>query len=682
MTFLPRAFLALAITSSLFGCNTEIEPTLPLPIEPIELEPEAPKNITLNIGNAEVAAVQQSVVINDNNGEQKLVNIETFKGIVFANSERFQHSKLAKFQGEVDARSFAASCPQAIDKTKQAISEACLHLNIWRPVDTPANANLPVYVFIHGGDFEYGSGAEPIINGDKVVAQHADEETGIIYVTFNYRLGLLGSYWIDNETQPEGGNFGLGDQQRALEWVQEYIEEFGGDRNNVTLMGQGSGAMSVGILQQQHAFNNSTSSYFQRAIMQSNPFGFEYKNYDAAASYRKKVCKEFDVYGLLNCSSDADEKIKQKSLEEIMTAQSSLLNPVDTVINWLSANILGDKNVTPMHHFMPFAPYIEANDQSTGEYFSAQPSLSELNVPTVLGGNTDESNSFGMLPSLTFLAPMIISELCAEENIELPDLLCGNEAEVLSETDIELFTEAYIEWINTPGHLTRLKQKVTLLSSNELNSETLPLGAYSAIIQLLFGLNNSEETEQLLSLTDYYPENESDLTGATKNMATFKMLLNDTIFNGPSRQVVIESALSGNNTIFYQFNAKPSFNVWGASTGLETFKSIGCLSGTCNSAELPFIFNKAMRIDGSEIKPNSKELALMEELSRLWFSDELFYQHQYDVNQDNVLMINGAAEIVEQTNWDHTAHPGIDPKLRQGRLQGLTDLGLMIPYIN
>ena len=79
----------------------------------------------------------------------------------------------------------------------------------------------------------------PLNHGDTIVAQSvsdANNESGdrnepFIAVTVNYRLGLLGSLWVDGR-QPEnqaGGNFGIGDQKRALEWINNNIQYFGGN---------------------------------------------------------------------------------------------------------------------------------------------------------------------------------------------------------------------------------------------------------------------------------------------------------------------------------------------------------------------------------------------------------------------------------------------------------------------
>mmetsp|Transcript_15892 Transcript_15892/g.40517 ORF Transcript_15892/g.40517 Transcript_15892/m.40517 type:complete len:235 (-) Transcript_15892:21-725(-) len=118
------------------------------------------------------------------------------------------------------------------DPATYTMDEDCLVLNVYTPNVT---GNLPVMVFIPGGNLKDGSGqdlpAEGLVGGDDV-----------ILVTMNYRLGFLG-YFAHPELNAT--NFGLLDQVKALEWVQENIASFGGDPDNVTVFGESAGATSV-----------------------------------------------------------------------------------------------------------------------------------------------------------------------------------------------------------------------------------------------------------------------------------------------------------------------------------------------------------------------------------------------------------------------------------------------------
>ncbi len=148
------------------------------------------------------------------------------------------------------------------------VSEDCLYLNI-RTGNLNGEEKQPVMVWIHGGAYQYGS-------GDDMMAQtNALVKRGIVQVSINYRLGILGffAHPVLSEESEHGvsGNYGLLDQIAALEWIRENIEVFGGDPNNVTIFGESSGGASVANLMS----SPLAEGLFHRAIIQSTgPEGF------------------------------------------------------------------------------------------------------------------------------------------------------------------------------------------------------------------------------------------------------------------------------------------------------------------------------------------------------------------------------------------------------------------------
>ncbi|MEZ8547478.1 carboxylesterase family protein [Vibrio cyclitrophicus] len=691
MTISYRSMIALTIAAALAGCDTDTAPTVPLPDKPEPLVPAPVERFTAQIGDVTIKAAKEELVITSNTEDNKLTSVESFKGIKFAEAERFEHSELIDLGTDIDATAFGDACPQ-LKTVSQTQSEDCLNLNIWRPVDLDADADLPVYVFIHGGDFEYGSGSEALVHGDTVVAQGSDDGKPFIYVSLNYRLGQLGTQWIKGAN--EDGNYGLGDQKRALEWVHNNITDFGGNAQNVTVIGQGSGAMSIGFLQQD---DDIAGQYFQRSIMQSNPYGFEYASYDVA----KDRNNDFDANTLI---------------DEIMASQETALNGIEHLKNWLLGSlqipILSPAaDETPMSNLMPFAPYILCEKTSllgSCSESAESPIQAGFSVPTVLGENAHEANSFGMLFTTTFLIPTVIELLANDE----PELLINEEPAQLA--------LAMVNWLEDQNNIVLLQQKLSERGSDEVSAElVLPSSAYSAVTSLFYGaklegdllemtgcidtsdiagtlsclvdivdITSHQQTQDILALTDFYPNSEATLGDATENMKQSKTLLNDTLFNGPARYMAANSEVQAT---LYHFEHKPSFNMWNFKTALneetgeydqlsiiDLFKTIGCISGACNGSELPFMFNKAVRFDGSEIHPTSNEKALMNEMSRLWFSEELFTNYQYSDSADNVLVIESQGFSDNTTyDWDYVTNPGVDPKLREGRLTGLTEQGLM-----
>jgi para-nitrobenzyl esterase len=152
-------------------------------------------------------------------------------------------------------------------------SEDCLYLNVWAPrfapEEVPAAAErLPVMVWVHGGSNLFGNGAQ--YDGGNLAARHR-----VIVVSMNYRLGPLG--WFIHpalraqaETPEDAsGNWGTLDLVRALGWVRENIERFGGDPANVTVFGESAGGFNIVNL----LISPLTEGMFQRAIVQSGGLG-------------------------------------------------------------------------------------------------------------------------------------------------------------------------------------------------------------------------------------------------------------------------------------------------------------------------------------------------------------------------------------------------------------------------
>ncbi len=125
------------------------------------------------------------------------------------------------------------------------ISEDCLYLNVWSPAQN-LNKNKPVMVWIYGGGFTSGGTACPIYDGENMAKK------GVVFVSIPYRVGVFGFLAHPQLTKESGGkasgNYAFLDQLAALHWVQQNINAFGGDANNVTIVGQSAGAFSVNAL--------------------------------------------------------------------------------------------------------------------------------------------------------------------------------------------------------------------------------------------------------------------------------------------------------------------------------------------------------------------------------------------------------------------------------------------------
>ncbi len=141
-----------------------------------------------------------------------------------------------------------------------AMSEDCLTLNIWTPKAAKA---APVFVWIHGGAFSGGASSQGVYDGARLAAR------GVVVVTINYRLGVLG-FLAHPELSAESkdhvsGNYGILDQIEALRWVKRNIAAFGGDPANVTIAGESAGGLSVVYLMASPA----ARGLFDKAVAES-----------------------------------------------------------------------------------------------------------------------------------------------------------------------------------------------------------------------------------------------------------------------------------------------------------------------------------------------------------------------------------------------------------------------------
>jgi len=173
----------------------------------------------------------------------------------------------AAWEGVRDAREYGHACLQPPSDPKSlyfdgtaSTSEDCLTLNVWTPTGA---RKLPVMVWIHGGALVGGSSREPMYDGIRIARR------GIVFVSINYRLGLLGylAHPALSAESPQhlSGNYGLLDQIEALRWVRDNIAAFGGDPHQVTIAGESAGGLSVIEL----LASPLARGLFNRAISQS-----------------------------------------------------------------------------------------------------------------------------------------------------------------------------------------------------------------------------------------------------------------------------------------------------------------------------------------------------------------------------------------------------------------------------
>jgi para-nitrobenzyl esterase len=183
--------------------------------------------------------------------------VTAWKGIPFAappvGAFRWRAPQsVPKWTGVKDTTAYRNDCQQVPFPSDAAPlgtppAEDCLYMNVWKPAAAAANAKLPVLVWIYGGGFVNGGSSPPTYAGADVASQ------GVVFVSFNYRVGRFGTFAHPQLTKANAdggrlGNYGTMDQVAALEWVKRNIAAFGGDPAKVTIMGESAGGMSVNTL--------------------------------------------------------------------------------------------------------------------------------------------------------------------------------------------------------------------------------------------------------------------------------------------------------------------------------------------------------------------------------------------------------------------------------------------------
>ncbi|MBQ9253091.1 MAG: carboxylesterase/lipase family protein [Clostridia bacterium] len=202
--------------------------------------------------------------------------LSIFKGIPYAKAARFHAPQpLAPWEGVLDACSYGYVCPLMTNDAPRGelyvphrfwpMDENCQNLNIWTP-DTD-DAKRPVLVWLHGGGFSAGSAIEHIAYDGAAMSQMGN----VVVVTINHRLNVLGYFDLSDfgEEYENSGNAGGDDIIAALAWIQENIQHFGGDPENVTVFGQSGGGAKVTTLLQSPA----ADGLYHKGIVMSGVIG-------------------------------------------------------------------------------------------------------------------------------------------------------------------------------------------------------------------------------------------------------------------------------------------------------------------------------------------------------------------------------------------------------------------------
>ena len=217
-----------------------------------------------------------------------------FRGIPYAKPPvgklRWKSPDPVGVSTQIDARSYKPACMQDTYTTEwyhdviesvgqdkslfqhvKDVSEDCLYLNIWTS-SIDKNQKKPVMVWVHGGADTGGWSYEPDYLGHKLAKKD------VVVVSIGYRLNVFG-FFKHPEMNDETGNFGLEDEILALKWINDNIEEFGGDPENITYFGESAGGAHVSYL----IASPEAKGLFKRGIIQSGGYNlFKWRSLDDA----------------------------------------------------------------------------------------------------------------------------------------------------------------------------------------------------------------------------------------------------------------------------------------------------------------------------------------------------------------------------------------------------------------
>ncbi|KAL0578840.1 hypothetical protein V5O48_003164 [Marasmius crinis-equi] len=319
-----------------------------------------------------------------------LLQQDFFGGIPFAKPPLGELRLKPPVKAELDVETFDASsfspfCLQPNVSLSQ-MSEDCLTINVFRPSSVSAGANLPVMFWTYGGGFQAGSAN--MYNASAIVAQSAARGTPIVFVSFNYRLGPLG-FPQGGEADRKGSlNLALRDQILALEWVQENIHAFGGDKDKVgcrmqqnrppltlskvTIFGESAGAIMIAV----QFLNPNFSKLVRGAIFES---GSAATPLEHTAEVREVDWTNF-VAGVPECASVANSSNTFDCLRTANT--SSIFMGLEAAIAEADEQFAFDPTLDGPGGFLPERP---SKLWEKGQF---------ARLPFITGTNLDEGTVF------------------------------------------------------------------------------------------------------------------------------------------------------------------------------------------------------------------------------------------------------------------------------------------------
>ncbi|RFU75903.1 hypothetical protein TARUN_6365 [Trichoderma arundinaceum] len=265
-----------------------------------------------------------------------------------------------------DASEFGPICVGVTQTEGNGFAEDCLFVNVFKPSGANHNSNLPVWVYIQGGGYSTNSNSN--YNGTEVIKQSGD---GLVFVNFNYRVGVFG--FLNSEHVRKDGdlNAGLLDQRKLLHWVQKNIKKFGGNPKHVVIQGASAGGGSV--THHLTAYGAKKDNQLFVGAIPESPFW---------PTLRSVADMEFQYQRLLtNTNTSSLDGLRGLSTQTILS--TSINEPF---IGAASSNPL------PLWYWLP----VIDNDLITDHLYNNFERGHFIRVPVLVGDDTNEGTYFAV----------------------------------------------------------------------------------------------------------------------------------------------------------------------------------------------------------------------------------------------------------------------------------------------
>lgn len=371
---MKRKFAALllagAIALSLAACGNEAGPAA-------EDAPPAETGTPASTEDGVVQTVAGLIQGTDENG------IYQYLGIPYAQAtERFVPAEdVEPWEGVLVADTYGNMSPQGsisgIDgnSDQTGTDNNCQNLNIWTPGINDGEKR-PVMVWLHGGGFSTGSANEAGYDGENL-----SRSGDVVVVAVNHRLNVFGHLDLSayGEKYQYSANVGITDIVDALEWIQENIEVFGGDPDNVTIFGQsGGGAKVLALMTSPHA-----KGLFDKGIVQSGAtetMGPVFNTAEASARLTE------NILSTLGISAENIEDIQTVPVDDLQAAAAQALQQTGEELQIPAA--LGDA------YSMDWQPVVDGDFLPTNPVTEDSFADAGKDVPLLIGSNLNEWSGF------------------------------------------------------------------------------------------------------------------------------------------------------------------------------------------------------------------------------------------------------------------------------------------------